>query len=200
LIAAAPAWAASGSATAERAVSPTGLSLEQMTLLGKQVEADPLMPGPGPVLTPFARSLSVEMGKRTVLVTALHVSYPGIRNRYCRLAVSGMDTGAAQIVPLPVRSLNDGCLAVDGQWTLDVNGDGLSDVVQRVRLKSNRSDSTASEAMVYLRSDKAESGFCFSPQASVLLGTLKLQSGASIAAELKANDSRIDRSRMRCAD
>jgi hypothetical protein len=102
---------------------------------------------------------------RRLLVSA-KLNYQGLTNSYCRLFTLPAGLRSAELVALPSRANSEDCLGITTVLYPDLNGDGVADVVQGLRLKSNRYEASAVVPVVHLSSADAKSGYCYSEQAS----------------------------------
>lgn len=166
--------------------------------LVKQLEQDEQLPGHGPVVSGQDRSMRASSGGRRIWLTPVQVRYKSLSNSYCRLAVSDEGMENTRLVPLPPTELNDSCIKVSSQFVVDANGTGATDVVQSVRIRSNRGTYEVSEALVYLAHPQSASGYCFSSQASRELTPESLRTAQAINAALKDSRARLGLQEYSC--
>ena len=166
--------------------------------LVKQLEQDKQLPGQGQIVSGEDRSIRASSGGRGIWLTPVQVRYKSLSNSYCRLAVSDENVENTRLVPLPPTELNDSCIKVSAQFVVDANGTGATDVVQSVRIRSNRGTYEVSEALVYLAHPQSASGYCFSAQASRELAPASLRTAQAINAALKDSRARLGLQEYSC--
>lgn len=101
-----------------------------------------------------------------VLLFATYVKYRGVSNRYCRLVTASKASNEAQLVPVPAQVNIDDCRGYSKVIYVDINGDGILDVIEGVWSKSNRYPVQVVTSIVYLSTDSHPSGYCYSDVAS----------------------------------
>ena len=123
------------------------------------------------------------------------LSYPGAQYAYCRLVTLPADLAAAQVSD---SSAMPDCRGVSRASFIDVNGDGLLDVVAGLRVPSNRYDITLEVPAVFLSDASAPGGYCYSQQASDHLQPDDLASGDRARTALTNEQTRLKLDRWAC--
>ena len=100
---------------------------------------------------------------RTVL--PVRIRFQGVRNSYCRVAVSGTAERPVALIPLPDSADHVQCFGMEKVAVTDLNGDGIPDFVFRLSVLWNRGNVIVPESAVYL-SNAAQHNYCYSPGAS----------------------------------
>ena len=72
----------------------------------------------------------------------------------------------AQLVPVSAQVNIDDCRGYSKVIYVDINGDGILDVIEGVWSKSNRYPVQVVTSIVYLSTDSHPSGYCYSDVAS----------------------------------
>lgn len=147
-------------------------------------------------LGPLRRDPLSERGR---LVTLAVVRFSGIANRYCRVFVSDGELASAKLVPIPAAANYDQCLSAGPLLVLDLDGDGIADLVHTVKLRSNRYPSTVSETVVYLGRSDAVSGYCYSADASRELAAADTVTTASLAKAAAVALKRLGKPSFACS-
>lgn len=149
-------------------------------------------------LSPIPPRWSSQRDDKRLLMT-VGVRYSGFSNSYCRLALAKADLRSAELVALPARANSEDCLGITTVLYPDLNGDGVADVVQSLRLKSNRYEASAVVPVVYLSSPDARSGYCYSEQASRQLSPDELRSAEATRDALERARRRLGIAHFDCA-
>ena len=138
-----------------------------------------------------------EGGKR--LLVPVHIRYQGLKNSYCRFVTLSADLQTAELTPVPPQVNFDDCSEVATTLYFDINGDGVLDVIQGVRVKSNRYATTAVVPIVYLSSATAKSGYCYSEPATRQLQPADLGSIGRAQKALEDAKQRLGISQFECS-
>jgi hypothetical protein len=119
-------------------------------------------------------------------------TYPGADYAYCRIAILPADLSTAQI---PDATAIPDCKGMTKAFFVDVNGDGLLDVVASLRVQSNRHDAVLDVPAVFLSDASVPGAWCYSQQASDHLQPSDLASadGAKTALERERTRLKLDR-------
>lgn len=180
---------------------PPGINMKtlrsQVEMLARQDEQMADAP-PKVVITGKPTWSSTQSPKRKLLLSVA-VSYDSVANRYCRLAVSDPLHNETQLVSLPEQALHDDCLKVESTLFADINSDGFLDVIQVVKIRSNRYADDVSEAVVYLSDSAVSGGYCYSADASEQLAAPDLDSSKSAVRALMNAQHRLGLKGFHCA-
>ena len=133
------------------------------------------------------------------LLLPVGIRYRGTTNAYCRLATASEGVKEIALVKLPAQANFDDCSGVSDLRYMDVNGDGLLDVIERVRIKSNVSSFPVVTPLVYISTPTAESGYCYSDAASRQLAPADLKSDSSVRKALDRAKERLGIAVFDCA-
>lgn len=116
-------------------------------------------------MVPFTASAAreVELKQEPLVVVPLHIAIFGS----CRLAVVHVETGQAELVPLPYDNSAGSCLRIRGNIEVDLNDDGLPDFGLVVDLSSNRYPVVVSEIRIYL-SDRSRRTYCYASRLYII--------------------------------
>lgn len=144
---------------------------------------------------PLRRDLPGDDGRVAAIAV---VRFTGLANRYCRVFVSSGDLAVAMIVPVPATANYDHCIEAGPLRIVDLDGDGLVDLVHSVKVRSNRYPAAASETVVYLGRRDGASGFCYSTQASRELAGVDTRTVAALASASASALKRIGKARFAC--
>ena len=101
-------------------------------------------------------------GESRVVMPVL-IRFDRYDNTYCRVAVIDKEKKMAELVPVPGNF--EHCEGLDKMPDVDLNHDGIPDLVFQLNMPSNRSAATVSEGAVYL-SQPALRTYCYAPAAS----------------------------------
>lgn len=137
-------------------------------------------------------------GGRLLLLPAT-VHFRGVTNSYCRLATMSEDFKDVKLVGLPPQANFDDCTGVTDIRYVDVNGDGLLDVVEGVRTKSNTYPAQVATALVYLSITNGGPSYCYSDAASRQLSPADLRSEESVRNALDSAKRRLGIAQFECA-
>ncbi len=132
-------------------------------------------------------------------MASINVRYKGLTNSYCRLVTLPANLQTAELVPLPPSANSEDCTAISDLLYFDVNGEGIPDVIQGLRVKSNRYDAKMSVVAVYLSSAGSKSGYCYSEQASRLVSGAALRSNAEAQRAIENERRRLAISLFECS-
>lgn len=133
------------------------------------------------------------------LLLPVSIRYRGTTNAYCRLATASEGVKEIALVKLPAQANFDDCSGVSDLRYMDVNGDGLLDVIEGVRINSNVSSFTVVTPLVYISTPTAESGYCYSDAASRQLAPADLKSDSSVRKALERAKERLGIAVFDCA-
>ena len=100
---------------------------------------------------------------QTRAVIPVLISFDRYANSYCRVAVIDQQKKTADLVPVPGNY--EHCGGMEKMADVDLNHDGIPDLVFQVNIPSNRFDTTVSEGAVYV-SQAASRTYCYAPAAS----------------------------------
>lgn len=164
----------------------------------KVFERDENLPGVGVIVSGQEQASRPISGNPSSWLMPIHVRYKSLTNSYCRLAIFDDKEETVRVVPLPLPALNDRCMKIDAQLIIDANGTGATDVVQSVRIRSNRGAYEILQAVVYLAHPQSESGYCFSTQASRELSPKDQLTASKANATLKSARSRLGVQEFSC--
>jgi hypothetical protein len=157
------------------------------------------LPEAAPVLKPkeaFLRWNSALPDKR--LLALLHVRFSGVTNAYCRLVTLSADLKDPVLVKVPSQANYDDCARTSEPVYVDLNADGVDDVVFAADVKSNRYPSNVEVPVVYLSSPSAQGGYCYSDAASRQLEPADLTNARTIQAKIQREGERLGRDLLRC--
>lgn len=127
------------------------------------------------------------------------VRFAGLANRYCRVFIAAGDLTRATLVPVPAAANYDHCLQAGPLHAVDIDGDGIVDLVHTVAMKSNRYPTTVSETVVYLGRRDAASGFCYSADASRELAAADVRTSTSLVSAASRALERTAKTGFTCA-
>lgn len=133
------------------------------------------------------------------LLASFNFHYRGATNSYCRLVTLAANLRSAELVPLSPSANTENCAGVASVLYVDLNGDGIVDVIQGLRVKSNRYNASVITAVVYLSDAKAKSGYCYSEQASRHLPASELRSAAVAKRAIESERARLSISKFECS-
>jgi hypothetical protein len=133
------------------------------------------------------------------LLASVNVHFSGLRSSYCRLVAIQSKQLRAEVVPLPQSATYDACIKISRVLYVDLNGDGVLDVIQALDVKSNRYYATVDIPVVYLSSDGSKSGYCYSEWASEHLPPVYLWTTASVQQKLLDEMKRMSVSKLECS-
>ena len=125
------------------------------------------------------------------LLLPVSIRYSGIINSYCRLATASEGVKEIVLVPLPAQANADDCRAVSDLHYMEINGDGIQDLVEGIRVKSNVGSFQVVTPLVYVSSPTAESGYCYSEAASGQLAPADLHAEENIRKALEKAKKRL---------
>ena len=138
-------------------------------------------------------------GQTSLLLLPARVRYKGTTNTYCRLVTASADLKELTVVKLPPQANFDDCAGVADTRYVDLNGDGLLDVVQGVRVQSNVAPAQVAVPLVYLSSTALGAGYCYSDAASRQLRPEDMKSADSVSEALETARKRLGIARFECA-
>ena len=141
---------------------------------------------------------STSQNERRLLVP-VNIRYQGLKNSYCRLVTMSANLQVEELIQVPPQANFDDCLDVTAVLYFDINGDGIADVVQGVRVKSNRYGTTVVVPVVYLSNATAKSGYCYSEQAARQVQPADLRSIDSAKDALEVGKKRIGIAQFECS-
>lgn len=133
------------------------------------------------------------------LLLPVSVRYQGTTNSYCRLATASKGVKDIVIVKLPAQVNFDDCNEVSDLKYMEINGDGMLDLVEGLLVKSNVSSSRIVTPIVYLSTPGSESGYCYSDAASRQLVPADLKSEENIRKALEKAKKRLGVTVFDCA-
>ena len=122
-------------------------------------------------------------------------TYPGADYTYCRIAILPADLSTAQIAD--ATAIPD-CKGMTKAFFVDVNGDGLLDVIASLRVQSNRYEAVLDVPAVFLSDVSVPGGWCYSQQASDHLQASDLASGPGAKTALERERTRLKLDRFAC--
>jgi hypothetical protein len=157
------------------------------------------LPEAAPVLKQkeaFLRWNSALPNKR--LLALLHVRFSGVTNSYCRLVTLSEDLKDPVLIKVPAQANYDDCARTSAPVYVDLNADGVDDVVFTVEVKSNRYPSNAEVPVVYLSNSSAQGGYCYSDAASRQLEPADVTNARKIQAKMQREGERLGRDLLRC--
>ena len=102
------------------------------------------------------------------IVMPVLIRFDRYANSYCRLAVIDREKKKAEMIPVPGNY--EHCEGMEKMVDVDVNHDGIPDLVFQVNMPSNQFAGTVSEGAVYL-SQPASRTYCYAPAASSEVGS-----------------------------
>jgi hypothetical protein len=143
-------------------------ALEQKVMRAAVVEAlarDEGIPADEPPIVALPKTGTHSNGNHFSWIP-LEIKYKSLSNSYCRTAIFDDRDSSAWIIPVPEIANFSTCSGYRHVLIEDVNGDGKSDFIAEVSVKSNRYPKPASEAMVYLSTSDKEGEACYSRDAS----------------------------------
>ncbi|MYM66907.1 hypothetical protein GTP45_08700 [Pseudoduganella sp. FT55W] len=130
-------------------------------------------------------------GSDALLLLPLTVRFRGVSNSYCRLVTANSKSGELALIPLPAQANFDDCSGIDQIRYVDVNGDGLLDVIETVKVKSNVQQGQVATSLVYVSSPLRAGGYCYSDAASRQLAPVDMKNDASVAKALESAKQRL---------
>jgi len=133
------------------------------------------------------------------LLLPVSIRYRGAVNAYCRLVTASGGVEDVVLVALPAQVNFDDCRAISDLRYMDINGDGMLDVVEGVLVKSNASSFQVAIPLVYRSSPAAGSGYCYPEGASRQLAPADLKSAACIRRVLEIAKNRRGIAVFSCA-
>ena len=157
---------------------------------------------PGVALLPpkFPKSLRWSSDKKDKrLLVPVQIGFKGVTNSYCRLVTISADFTNSDLVQIPQRANFDDCSGMTDSVYIDLNVDGVIDVVEMVRVKSNRNAAKLTIPIVYLSDATEKSGYCYSEQASHQLQPSDLQSDIGAKKAFDRAKQRLRVKQFECA-
>jgi hypothetical protein len=133
------------------------------------------------------------------LLVPVQIGFKGVTNSYCRLVTIPADFTHSDLVQILQRANFDDCSGMTDSVYIDLNDDGVIDVVEMVRVKSNRNAAKLTIPIVYLSDTAEKSGYCYSEQASHQLQPLDLQSDVGAKKAFDQAKQRLSVKQFECA-
>lgn len=133
-----------------------------------------------------------------LLLLPVSIRYKGSINSYCRLVTASVNFKDMTLVKLPPQANFDDCIGISNLIYMDVNDDGLLDVIEGVRVKSNAGSYQVAVPLVYLSNPTSGSGYCYSNAASQQLIPTDLRSDETIREALDAAKKRVGGAAFEC--
>jgi hypothetical protein len=181
--------------------APTPQEIHQANIrLPKIISGQPDLLEDATVVTKLEKKLSWSShtsGARLLLPVS--VRYHGTANSYCRLATASRGVKNIVLVKLPTQANFDDCNEVSELKYMEINGDGMLDLVEGILVKSNVSLSQIVTPIVYLSTPTPESGYCYSDAASRQLIPADLKSEENIRNALEKAKRRLGVTVFDCA-
>ncbi|MGA3075101.1 MAG: hypothetical protein ABSG56_15535 [Bryobacteraceae bacterium] len=143
-------------------------------------------------------AIEVRIGGESRVLIPVRIRFEGLGNSYCRLAVVNPRNAHAEFVPLPVSADHDNCRGMQRMAAVDVNRDGIPDLVFQVEIPSNRYDVTVSEGAVYLSNPGHGTTYCYAPVASRAVGSDVPFDSNSVRAVVEAEAARHGKQVLDC--
>lgn len=140
---------------------------------------------------------SSDTAKRLLLLP-VSIRYKGSTNSYCRLVTASVDFRDMTLVKLPPQANFDDCIGISNLIYMDVNDDGLLDVIEGVRVRSNAGSYQVAVPLVYLSNPTRGAGYCYSNAASQQLIPADLGSEETIRKALDAAKKRLGGAAFEC--
>jgi hypothetical protein len=125
------------------------------------------------------------------LLLPVSIRYQGVINSYCRLATASRAIEDIVLVELPAQANFESCSSVSHLLYVDLNGDGMQDIVEGILVKSNAYPISVLTPIVYLSSGTAKSGYCYSDTASHQLAPVDLKSESTVRKALENARKRL---------
>ena len=126
------------------------------------------------------------------------IRFAGVTNSYCRLVASAHGVEHAAFVEVPAEVNFDTCRKSGPLRRIDINGDGVEDILFTVTLKSNRASILVQETMVFLGRGEVPGGYCYSSEASQQFAPDDLRSVTAATAAAQRALVRRDKKRFAC--
>jgi len=188
-------------ATEKLYLVPTPQEIRQANIgLPKIVSGQPDLLEDATVVTKLEKKLAWSSQTSSArLLIPVSVRYRGTTNSYCRLATASKGVKDIVLVKLPTQVNFDDCNEVSDLRYMEINGDGILDLVEGILVKSNVSSSQIVTTLVYLSTPTAESGYCYSDAASRQLAPADLKSEENIRKALEIAKSRLGVTVFDCA-
>jgi hypothetical protein len=133
------------------------------------------------------------------LLVPVTIRYSGLLNSYCRLVTMSADFRNSHLVQVPPQVNFDDCLGVADTLYFDINGDGFLDVIQGLRVKSNRYAAKAIVPVVYLSSAAENGGYCYSEKVSRQIQPSDLRSEATAMRSIEEAKLRLGWGQFECS-
>lgn len=188
-------------ATARLSSVPTSQEIRQAnTVLPNIVLGQPDLLEDDTVVTKLEKKLAWSSQTSSArLLLPVSIRYRGATNSYCRLATASKGVKNIVLVKLPTQMNFDDCNEVSDLRYMEINGDGILDLVEGILVKSNVSSSHIAIPLVYLSTQTAESGYCYSDAASRQLAPADLKSEKNIRKALEKAKIRLGVTVFDCA-
>ena len=190
------------SASTERLSSmPTTQEIRQADIaLPKIISGQPDLLEDVTVVTKLEKRLSWSSQTSDArLLLPVSVRYQGSTNSYCRLATASKGVKDIVLVKLPTQVNFDDCNGVSELKYMEINGDGILDLVEGILVKSNVSSAQIVTTIVYLSTQTSESGYYYSDAASRQLASADLISEKNIRKALERAKRRLGVTVFNCA-
>ena len=190
------------SASTERLSSvPTSQEIRQADIaLPKIISGQPDLLDHATVVTKLEKRLSWSSQTSDArLLLPVSIRYQGTINSYCRLATASKGVKGIVLVRLPTQVNFDDCNGVSELKYMEINGDGMLDLVEGLLVKSNVSSSHVVIPIIYLSTRTSESGYCYSDAASRQLAPADLKSEENIRKALEKAKRRLGVTVLNCA-
>jgi hypothetical protein len=133
------------------------------------------------------------------LLAPVHVRYHGLTNSYCRLVTVSSNFNESDLIALPSNVNFDNCMGMSKPLYFDINGDGHFDLVQRLRVQSNRYDAIVEVPVIYLSDTATKGGYCYSETASTQIGPPDMGTVKSVTSALEKAKQRLGIAQFECS-
>lgn len=182
-------WIVANACYADNSDRVDDLSATVVSAVGSHDELPHEVPARIEIRTDAIRTLS--SGE---MIFPAQISFEGVTNSYCRLAVVNSTGDSAELTPVPLSLDSDQCKSVRLIAFTDLNDDLADDAVLAVRLPSNRHDADVEELRVYLSRNGSATHFCLAENLA------NLPTNGKVVDTVKAEIHRQGKSVLECAD
>ncbi|QJD99821.1 hypothetical protein HH212_07110 [Massilia forsythiae] len=132
------------------------------------------------------------------LLALLHVRFSGVATTYGRLLTLSADLKDSVLIKVPSQANYDNCARTSDPVYVELNGDGVDDVVFATEVKSHCYPGNAEVPAIYLSNPSVEGGYCYSDAASRQLEPADLTNAKAIQAKILQEGERLGRDLLRC--
>ncbi len=138
--------------------------------------------------------LELRIDNQSRLILPVRIHFDGISNSYCRVAIFNPEKTNTEFLPLPLDADRDDCQGIAKIAFIDINQDGVLDLIFRVSLPWNKDPrKMAFEGSVYVSQPDSPVPYCYAPDVSGIVQANVTARNARLVidAEVKRRGKRI---------